>query len=126
MFAPYKVVLTNPQSYLCGFVGGLLFMPTTVGIMIWGVPLLRALGAEPGEAVQRASSVAFGWVIGAPLLGYIADRIGRRKPVLLGGIVVIALPPVRRSTHDVVGVSNGRSDLGRRHRPGFHPDAVPA
>ena len=91
MFAPYKVVLTNPQSYLCGFVGGLLFMPTTVGIMIWGVPLLRALGAEPGEAVQRASSVALGWVIGAPLLGYIADRIGRRKPVLFGGIVVMLL-----------------------------------
>ncbi len=40
MFAPYKVVLTNPQSYLCGFVGGLLFMPTTIGAMIWGVPFL--------------------------------------------------------------------------------------
>ena len=40
MFAPYKVVLTNPQSYLCGFVGGLLFMPTTIGDMIWGVPFL--------------------------------------------------------------------------------------
>ena len=91
MFAPYKVVLTNPQSYLNGFVGGLLFMPTTIGILIWGVPLLRSLGAEPGEAVHRASSVAFGWVIGAPLLGYIADRIGRRKPVLLGGIVLMLL-----------------------------------
>jgi len=89
MFAPYKVVLTNPQSYLNGFVGGLLFMPTTVGVMIWGVPFLHNLGATPGEAAQRASSVAFGWVIGAPLLGYVADRIGRRKPVLLGGIVLM-------------------------------------
>src|ERR1700688_2314377 len=30
MFAPYKIVLTKPQSYLCGFIGGLLFMPTTI------------------------------------------------------------------------------------------------
>jgi len=91
MFAPYKIVLTNPQSYLCGLIGGLLFMPTTVGIMIWGVPLLRSLGADPAEAVHRASSVTFGWVIGAPLLGYIADRIGLRKPVLFGGIVLMLL-----------------------------------
>jgi MFS family permease len=91
MFAPYKVVLTNPQSYLNGFVGGLLFMPTTIGAMIWGVPFLHDLGASPGEAAQRASTVALGWVIGAPLLGYIADRIGRRKPVLFGGMVLMML-----------------------------------
>ena len=29
MFTPYKSVLSNPQSYLCGFAAGLLFLPTT-------------------------------------------------------------------------------------------------
>ena len=89
IFAPYKVVLTNPQSYLCGIVGGLLFMPTNVGDMIWGVPFLRqGLGVDAAEAVARSSMVPLGWVIGAPVLGFLADRIGRRKPVLLGGIVL--------------------------------------
>ncbi len=91
MFAPYKVVLTNPQSYLCGFVGGLLFMPTTIGAMIWGVPFLGVAGVGPAEAAARSSMVPLGWVIGAPLLGFIADRTGRRKPALLGGIVLMLL-----------------------------------
>jgi MFS family permease len=88
MFAPYKVVLTNPQSYLCGFTAGLLFVPTTIGDMIWGVPFLRdGLGVEYAQAVTRASMVPLGWMIGAPALGYLADCIGRRKPVVIGGAV---------------------------------------
>jgi MFS family permease len=95
MFAPYKTVLTNPQSYLCGFCAGLLFLPTTVGDMIWGVPFLRE-GWHVGytEAVYRASMVPLGWVIGAPLLGYIADHIGRRKPVLIAGALLMLVTAV--------------------------------
>jgi MFS family permease len=33
--------------------------------------------------------VPVGWVIGCPLLGYISDQIGRRKPVLIGGALVM-------------------------------------
>jgi MFS family permease len=92
MFKPYRIVLSNPQSYLCGFAAGLLFLPTTIGDMIWGVPFLRdGLGVSYGEAVNRATMVPLGWVIGCPLLGFIADRMGRRKPVLIGGAVLMLL-----------------------------------
>ncbi|WP_284943557.1 MFS transporter [Acidisoma cladoniae] len=53
MFKPYQTVLSNPQSYLCGFTAGLLFLPTTIGDMIWGVPFLRdGLGVGYAEAVD--------------------------------------------------------------------------
>ncbi len=89
-FAPYKIVLTNPQSYLCGLVGGLLFLPTTVGAMTWGVSFLQeGWHLDYTQAVDRAAMVAMGWVFGCPILGYIADRIGRRKPVVFAGAALM-------------------------------------
>jgi MFS family permease len=92
MFKPYKIVLSNPQSWLCGLSAGLLFLPTTIGDMIWGVPFLRdGLDVSYATAVDRASMIPLGWVIGCQLLGYLADRIGRRKPVLIGGGLLMLL-----------------------------------
>ncbi|HEY2587060.1 MAG TPA: MFS transporter [Tepidisphaeraceae bacterium] len=86
----FRAVFSNPQSILCGVVAGLLFIPTTIFDMIWGVRYLQeAHGLEYGQAVLRSASVPFGWIIGCPLLGLISDRLGRRKPVIMGGGLVL-------------------------------------
>jgi MFS family permease len=85
-----KKVFLNPQSILCGFISGLLFIPTTIFGMTWGVRFLQeARGREYETAVTLAASVPLGWMIGCPLLGFISDRLGRRKPVILGGSALL-------------------------------------
>jgi MFS family permease len=88
----FGTVFKNPQSILCGLISGLLFIPTTIFDMVWGVRYLQeAHGLDYADAVMRSATVPFGWIIGCPLLGFISDRVGRRKPVIMGGAVVLLI-----------------------------------
>ncbi|HKP29984.1 MAG TPA: MFS transporter [Gemmatimonadales bacterium] len=85
------LVFRNPQSIICGVIAGLLFIPTTIFDMVWGVRFLQeAHGMGYGESVMRSATVPIGWIVGCPLLGFISDRIGRRKPVIVvAGFVLL-------------------------------------
>jgi MFS family permease len=92
LLQPYKTIFSNLQSYLCGLVSGLLFAPTTVFIMIWGIEFFehdRMLTYQ--QATLVSSMVPLGWVIGCPLLGWFADFNGRRKVALVTGCLIMLL-----------------------------------
>jgi MFS family permease len=101
----FKTVFKNPQSILCGIISGLMFIPTTIFDMIWGVRYLQeAHGVDYGSAVMRSATVPFGWIIGCPLLGFISDRIGRRKPVIVvaGFVLLLCLAWILYGTPGVL------------------------
>jgi len=65
---------------------------TTIGDMTWGVAFFqRDRMFSYHDAVVTSSLVPLGWVVGCPLVGWLADFVGRRKPVLIGGAVAMLL-----------------------------------
>lgn len=87
--AGLRDVAANPQSWLCAMIG---FGPTGTLLAfsgLWAVPWLSSVRGFPvSEAAGIASVMFLGWAVGAPLLGWVSDHIGRRKPVILAGLTL--------------------------------------
>ena len=85
-------------------VGGSLF--AFAGL--WGVPYLRDVyGMERSVAANHTMLLLFCFAVGALLLGILSDRIGKRLPVIVGGIGVYVLCwlPIVFAWHMPIGVS---------------------
>jgi sugar phosphate permease len=85
-------------------VGGSLF--AFAGL--WGVPYLRDVyGMERNVAANHTMLLLFCFAVGALLLGMLSDRIGKRLPVIVGGIGVYVLCwlPIVFAWHMSISVS---------------------
>ncbi|MFA5960757.1 MAG: MFS transporter [Tatlockia sp.] len=91
------VIARNKQVWINGMFGCLVYLPTTVFAELWGIPYLKSAHALTQADADFANSLLFlGFTIGAPLMGYISDRLKRRKlPMFFGatgaGIVMMTI-----------------------------------
>lgn len=83
------VVLGNRQTWYNAMSGLGATGPILAFAGLWGVPFLaQAYGLERTAAAGVASLMIAGFGVGAPLIGWLSDRIGRRRPPLVAGLVL--------------------------------------
>jgi MFS family permease len=89
VLANLGIVARNPQTWLIALAGLGTSSPLLGFAGLWGVPFLETAYGLPRTFAATLTSLLFvGWGVGAPLLGWVSDRIGRRRPVLLAGLVL--------------------------------------
>jgi sugar phosphate permease len=85
-------ILKNKQAWMLSIYSGLAFAPVSVFGGLWGVPFLeQAHDFSPHGAALAVSWIFIGFAAGAPLLGWISDRMGRRKPMMMFGTLLALL-----------------------------------
>ncbi len=82
-------VAANPQTWLCALIGFGLAAPMLSFAGLWGIPWLEAAyGFDKKQAAGMVAWLFIGWAVGSPLAGFVSDRMGRRKPVLIIGSIM--------------------------------------
>jgi len=89
VLAGLGVVARHPQTWLVALAGLGTSSPLLGFAGLWGVPFLEtAYGLPRTHAATLTSLLFVGWGVGAPFFGWLSDRIGRRRPPLLAGLVL--------------------------------------
>jgi MFS family permease len=84
--AGLRIAAKNPQTWLHALYG-LAMTGTMLSFAgLWAVPWFQTVhGYSRAAAAGLASSMFLGWAVGAPLIGLLADRTRRPKPIMVGG-----------------------------------------
>lgn len=84
ILASLRIILSNRQTWLNAFYAGFLFGPTAViGEAIGPAYLQYGRGLNAHAAAFATGLIFIGWGIGGPLSGWLSDKIGRRKPIMV-------------------------------------------
>lgn len=85
-------VLRHAQTWLIALTGLATAAPLLGFASLWGVPFLEAVYGLPRTSAATLTSLLFvGWGAGAPLFGWLSDRLGRRKAPIVAGLALETL-----------------------------------
>ncbi|MEC8091924.1 MAG: MFS transporter [Pseudomonadota bacterium] len=87
-----KAVTRNADVWKVSLVAATMSGPMLVIGGLWGTPFLMVkFDLSRPEAAFFMSLLLLGWAVGAPVSGWLSDYIGRRKPILVTGLVLICI-----------------------------------
>lgn len=85
----FVCALSNPQNWLTGIYTCCLNLPIMVLCALWGANYLQIAHNLSSLAASNVVSLLFmGSIIGCPLAGWLSDKQGHRKPLMIAGAVV--------------------------------------
>jgi len=132
-----SVVCKNRHTWINALYIGCMYVPSTAFAALWGVNFLeRCYAVHREQAAILIGAFYVGWAVGAPALGWVSDRIGRRKPVLFSSAlfsiamlsVVLYLPIFHGAWLFILlfgyGFMNGGSTLSYAISSELNPVAV--
>ncbi|HEY1338985.1 MAG TPA: MFS transporter [Bryobacteraceae bacterium] len=91
LFSGFRKVFAYRNTWLIFFAQGGIVGPILAFTGLWGTPFLRARYAlPPARAAAVCSVMIVCWAVASPIAGALSDRIGRRKPIYLGGALITA------------------------------------
>ncbi len=89
IWAGIQTVLSYPNTILLFLIPGGVVGPVLAFSGLWGVPFLTThYGLPPTRAAVLTTTLLVAWAVGGPVLGWLSDRTGRRKPLYIGGCIV--------------------------------------
>ena len=121
IFQSLRVILSHPQTWLNAFYAGFLFGPTAViGESIGPAYLQYGRGLTAHTAAFATGLIFIGWGIGGPISGWLSDKIGRRKPIMvvsaLCGLILTSLfvfyPSMDKTTAYLLFFTFGLTNTG--------------
>ncbi len=91
-----KIVASNPQNWLIGIYGCMMYLPLSAFAELWGVPfLMKAYGINNELASRGTIMVFLGMAVGSPLGAWLSNALESRKKVMswsaLGTLVSFAM-----------------------------------
>lgn len=89
IFESLKRVLKNSQSWWLSVYSGFAFAPVMVFGGMWGVSFVSdAFVLSQNVAAQMVSLIFIGFAFGAPVLGWLSDKMENRRVVMQWGTVI--------------------------------------
>lgn len=74
-----KLMFSNPQMWIIGIIGCLLYLPSVVFLDVYGISYFKiAHNMSAAQAANISALTFFGWILGGPIIGVLSDKMQNR------------------------------------------------